>query len=91
MSVLRLLVRLAPPVALLAVAAGLWQLITTVEHVPDFLLPGPAEIWQTMLTDRDLLLSSALPTAEIAVRAVTCDLPRGHPGPHFDVETGWQY
>jgi len=31
------------------------------------------------------------PTAEIAGRAVTCDLPQGHPGPHFDVETGWQY
>lgn len=67
MSVLRVLVRLTPPVALLVVAAGLWQLITTAEHVPDFLLPGPAEIWQTMLADRDLLLSSALPTAEIAV------------------------
>ena len=33
----------------------------------------------------------AEPTAEIAGRAVTCDLPEGHPGPHLDVETGWQY
>ena len=24
-------------------------------------------------------------------RAVTCDLPKGHPGPHLHVETGWQY
>jgi hypothetical protein len=31
------------------------------------------------------------PVAEIAGRAVTCDLPRGHPGPHLHVETGWQY
>jgi hypothetical protein len=31
------------------------------------------------------------PLAEIAGRAVTCDLPRGHPGPHLHVETGWQY
>jgi hypothetical protein len=30
-------------------------------------------------------------TAEIAGRAVTCDLPKGRPGPHFDVEIGWQY
>src|SRR5690242_21597774 len=28
------------------------------------------------------------PPAEIAGGAVTCDLPKGHPGPHFDVETG---
>ena len=31
------------------------------------------------------------PAAEIAGRAVTCDLPKGHPGPHLHVETGWQY
>ena len=34
---------------------------------------------------------AAGPAAEIAGRAVTCDLPKGHPGPHLDVETGWQY
>jgi hypothetical protein len=34
---------------------------------------------------------AAEPAAEIAGRAVTCDLPKGHPGPHLDVETGWQY
>ena len=33
----------------------------------------------------------AEPTAEIAGRAVTCDLPKSHPGPHLDVETGWRY
>jgi hypothetical protein len=33
----------------------------------------------------------AVSRAEIAGRAVTCDLPRGHPGPHLHVETGWQY
>ena len=34
---------------------------------------------------------AAEPAAEIAGRAITCDLPKGHPGPHLDVETGWQY
>lgn len=34
---------------------------------------------------------AAEPAAEIAGRAITCDLPKGHPGPHLDVETGRQY
>ena len=34
---------------------------------------------------------AAEPVAEIAGCGITCDLPNGHPGPHFDVETGWQY
>ena len=36
-------------------------------------------------------LCTTEPAAEIAGRAVTCDLPKGHPGPHLHVETGWQY
>jgi len=59
--------RLVPPLALLVAAGVLWQGIVTVEHVPDFLLPGPAAIWQSAVSERDLLLSNAVPTAQIAV------------------------
>jgi ABC-type nitrate/sulfonate/bicarbonate transport system permease component len=48
-------------------AGALWQLIIVIERVPDFLLPGPAEIWQSGVAERDVLLSNALPTAETAV------------------------
>ena len=63
----RRLVRLLPPLGVLAAALAVWQIVTQVERVPDFLLPGPLEIWQSAVSERDLLLSNAVPTAEIAV------------------------
>lgn len=67
MSPYRRLLRLVPPLALLAAALAVWQVVTVVEHIPDFILPGPSEIWQSAVAERDLLLSNAVPTAEIAV------------------------
>src|SRR5947209_1352360 len=58
--------RLAPLV-LLAFLLAVWQAVTVLGHVPDFLLPGPSEIWQAGVSERSLLLSNALPTAEIAI------------------------
>lgn len=48
--------RLLPPVALLAAAIAIWQIVVQARNVPDYLVPSPAEIahaagdsWRTML------------------------------------------
>jgi ABC-type nitrate/sulfonate/bicarbonate transport system permease component len=56
-----------PPLLLLAAAVVLWQVVTDVEHVPDYLLPGPLSIWRAGMDERDLLLTNAVPTLETAV------------------------
>ena len=58
--------RLAP-FGLLALLLIVWEALTDLLHVPDFLLPGPREIWWAGVGERDQLLSNAIPTAEIAV------------------------
>src|SRR5947209_7398789 len=59
--------RALPPLALLAAALFVWEKLTDLLHVPSFLLPGPLEIWRTGIEQRDLLLSNAVPTLQIAV------------------------
>ncbi|HEX6508219.1 MAG TPA: ABC transporter permease [Chloroflexota bacterium] len=63
----RALARYLPPIALLALAVAVWQIVTNARQIPDYLLPGPAEIWRTGLSEHDLLLTNAVPTLQIAV------------------------
>jgi ABC-type nitrate/sulfonate/bicarbonate transport system permease component len=60
-------IRYLPPLAFLAVLAGVWQVWTTVGHVPEYLVPSPSQIWAATTGQWDLLSSSAVPTVEIAV------------------------
>ncbi|HLJ68416.1 MAG TPA: ABC transporter permease [Chloroflexota bacterium] len=59
--------RLLPPLALLAGAVGVWQIVTVARHVPDYLLPPPAEIWQSAVDQHQLLWDNTLPTLRIAL------------------------
>ena len=63
----------------------------SVQPGDDGVWPGHADRGDRHVHTRIPPRCAAEPTAEIAGRAVACDLPKGHPGPHFDVETGWQY
>ena len=69
--------RFLPPALLLALALLLWQLVTAVQRVPDWLLPGPLAIARTTFDERDLLLANAVPTLEIAVCGFLCALALG--------------
>jgi ABC-type nitrate/sulfonate/bicarbonate transport system permease component len=64
---LRRLLRSFPPLGLLALGVLVWQVYVVVQRVPDYLLPSPGEIWQTTVAERDLLLTNAIPTVEIAI------------------------
>jgi len=69
--------RAAPPIALLALLLLIWQVAVVARGVPDYLLPAPSGIWQTTLQERDLLLSSTVPTLEIAVAGFALALVLG--------------
>jgi NitT/TauT family transport system permease protein len=59
--------RYIPPLLVLALGVGLWQALTVLRNVPDWLLPGPSSIWKTTLDEHDLLLQNTVPTLEEAV------------------------
>lgn len=61
------LVRVLPPLALVVFGLLLWQAYVTAARVPDYLLPGPLEIWRGGIAQRALLAVNAVPTIEIAV------------------------
>lgn len=61
-----IVLRLLPPVILVAGAIAVWQAYTVVTNVPDYLLPGPLSIWQATIDQRDLLWQNAIPTFKIA-------------------------
>jgi len=71
------LLRLVPPIALVAAALSLWEAVVDIRHVPDYLLPAPSEIWRTTLSERDLLFVNTLPTLEIAVLGFSLALVAG--------------
>ncbi|HKI91909.1 MAG TPA: ABC transporter permease [Gaiellaceae bacterium] len=51
-----------PPLALLAVAVGLWELVVRAEHVQDYLFPTPVEVARSLWDDRGLLTSATAVT-----------------------------
>jgi NitT/TauT family transport system permease protein len=54
--------RIALPVAVLALILGLWELVVDVEGIPPYVLPAPSRILATLIADRALLWQSLLVT-----------------------------
>jgi NitT/TauT family transport system permease protein len=54
--------RIALPVAVLALVLGLWELVVDVEGIPSYVLPAPSRILATLVADRALLWQSLLVT-----------------------------
>jgi putative hydroxymethylpyrimidine transport system permease protein len=50
--------RWLPPLALLAAAVGLWELVVRAAHVQDYLFPTPAAVARSLWDDRGLLASA---------------------------------
>ena len=62
--------RIAAPALLALVVIGVWQLLTDIYAVPSYLVPSPALVAKTLITDRELLLRSLLVTLAIALSAL---------------------
>ncbi len=45
------------------VTIAVWQSIITVRDVPNYVVPPPGDVWESLRTDFDTLLSNAKPTA----------------------------
>lgn len=73
----RLAVRLAAPLAFLVLVLVFWQLYTTIAGVPSYLVPAPSAIWQSSVSERDVLLSDTLPTLQIIVLGFLAALVAG--------------
>jgi putative hydroxymethylpyrimidine transport system permease protein len=56
-------VKWAAPAALLGLAIGGWELLATLGHVEDYLLPAPSEVASALWNDRDLLAPDTWVTA----------------------------
>ncbi|HEY8722270.1 MAG TPA: ABC transporter permease [Gaiellaceae bacterium] len=64
----RLLGRWWPPLALIAGAIGLWEIVVRAAHVPDYLFPAPTSVVTSLHSDGGLLASATLVTLrEIAL------------------------
>jgi len=62
--------RIVAPLAVATIAIGLWQLATTAYDVPVYLVPSPAVVMRTLVTDHELLLRSLGVTLSIALAAL---------------------
>ena len=56
--------RWCPPLALLAGAIGLWELVVRAAHVPDYLFPAPTSVVISLHGDGGLLASATLVTLQ---------------------------
>jgi NitT/TauT family transport system permease protein len=54
--------RVALPIIVLVFGLALWETVVRIENVPPYVLPGPALILQTLVTDWSLLFQSLLVT-----------------------------
>lgn len=54
--------RVWPPLALLAAAVGLWELVVRAAHVPDYLFPAPTAVAASLANDAGLLGRATLVT-----------------------------
>ena len=51
-----------PPLALLAGAVGVWEVVVRAAHVPDYLFPAPSAVATALVDDADLLARATLVT-----------------------------
>ena len=55
--------RVWPPIALLGLAVGVWELVVRAASVPDYLFPSPSEVGSALGSDARLLASATAVTA----------------------------
>jgi len=56
------LVRILLPIAMLAVGVAAWESVVRVNHIPPYVLPGPALVFRTLVGDWPVLWQSLLTT-----------------------------
>lgn len=69
--------RVVIPVAMVALAIGLWQLHITVNNVPHYIMPAPLDVVTTLFTDWPTLYPSLLVTLRITLLALALALIGG--------------
>ncbi len=61
---------IAIPLAVFAVALGLWEWIVAANAIPPYVLPAPSAILGKLIEDRELLFSSLLVTLGVTLKAL---------------------
>src|SRR3981189_2759378 len=56
------LVRIMLPIIVLAAGIAIWELVVRVNHIPPYVLPGPAAVFETLVKDWPVLSQSLLVT-----------------------------
>ena len=69
--------RIVIPVAMVALAIGLWQLHITVNNVPHYIMPAPGKVVETLFTDWPTLYPSLLVTVRVTLTALALALIGG--------------
>lgn len=69
--------RVVIPVAMVALAIGLWQLHIVVNNVPHYIMPAPLDVVTTLFTDWPTLYPSLLVTLRITLLALALALIGG--------------
>jgi NitT/TauT family transport system permease protein len=69
--------RIVIPIAMLALAIGLWQLHITVNQVPRYIMPAPGDVIMALYTDWTTLYPSLLVTLRITFLALAIALVGG--------------
>ncbi len=76
-STLEKVLRIVIPVAMLALAIGLWQFHITVNQVPRYIMPSPGDVLMALYTDWGTLYPSLLVTLRITFLALAIALVGG--------------
>ncbi len=71
------ILRIVIPVAMVALAIGLWQLHITVNNVPHYIMPAPLTVVTTLFTDWPTLYPSLLVTLRVTLLALALALIGG--------------
>jgi NitT/TauT family transport system permease protein len=58
------LVRILLPIVVLAIGVAAWELVVRVNNIPPYVLPGPAAVFQTLVSDWPILSRSLLATLQ---------------------------
>lgn len=76
-SPLERVLRIVIPVAMVALAIGLWQLHITINNVPHYIMPAPGKVVETLFTDWPTLYPSLLVTLRVTLLALALALVGG--------------
>ncbi|HVY19036.1 MAG TPA: ABC transporter permease [Bauldia sp.] len=69
--------RIIVPTVMLAIVLVIWQVWTTLAHVPPYILPAPSRIIQSLATDWPILLPALLVTLKITFTSLALALVGG--------------